>query len=144
MRVTAPKRACCYTHTSGRFAPFHADVIAANAGEAPPRPGEERGGGRPSKMAVAQLRLTRAGMGQPETEVGELRAILRVARQTLYRHVNPRGELRDDGPKLLGRKGRGTEIAADNTFQQAGDHAHRSGQPSSATDSSRDEGERRR
>jgi DNA-binding transcriptional ArsR family regulator len=35
------------------------------------------------------------------TKVGELCKELGVTRQTLYRHVSPTGELREDGAKLL-------------------------------------------
>lgn len=41
-----------------------------------------------------------AAMGQPETQVGRLCEELGVTRQTLYRHVSPKGELRPDGKKL--------------------------------------------
>ncbi len=55
-------------------------------------------------MTMAKLRLARAVMGQPETKVGDLCAELGVARQTLYRFVSPKGELRGDGKRLLGRR----------------------------------------
>jgi DNA invertase Pin-like site-specific DNA recombinase len=64
-----------------------------------------RNGGRPFKMTAAKLRLAQAAMGQPGTNVGELCAELGVSRQTLYRYVDPRGALRTDGEKLLGRSG---------------------------------------
>lgn len=60
-----------------------------------------RKGGRPHKMTPAKVRLAMASMGQPRTKVGELCAELGVTRQTLYRHVSPAGELREDGRKLL-------------------------------------------
>ncbi len=63
-----------------------------------------RNGGRPYKMTRAKLRLAQAAMGQPETKVGELCAELGITRQTLYRHVDPKGALRPDGQKLLDRK----------------------------------------
>jgi DNA invertase Pin-like site-specific DNA recombinase len=66
-----------------------------------------RNGGRPFKMTAAKLRLAQAAMGQPGTKVGELCLELGVSRQTLYRHMNPKGQLRPDGEKLLGRKRRG-------------------------------------
>jgi len=47
--------------------------------------------------------LAMAAMGQPETVVGGLCEELGVTRQTLYRHVSPKGELRPDGLKLLSR-----------------------------------------
>ena len=62
-----------------------------------------RKGGRPFKMTAAKLRLAMASMGQPETRVGELCAEMNITRQTLYRHVSPKGELRPDGLKLLSR-----------------------------------------
>jgi AcrR family transcriptional regulator len=43
-------------------------------------------------------------MGQPDTKVGDLCAALGVSRQTLYRHVSPKGELRPDGERLLARR----------------------------------------
>ena len=68
-----------------------------------------RRGGRPYKMTPAKLRLAAASMGKPETRVAELcRELgnsgtreLGITRQTLYRHVSPRGELRPDGIRLL-------------------------------------------
>ena len=60
-----------------------------------------RKGGRPFKMTAAKLRLAMASMGQPETKVGVLCAEMNITRQTLYRHVSPKGELRPDGLKLL-------------------------------------------
>ena len=62
-----------------------------------------RKGGRPFKMTAAKLRLAMASMGQPETKVGDLCAEMNITRQTLYRHVSPKGELRTDGLKLLSR-----------------------------------------
>ena len=62
-----------------------------------------RRGGRPYKMTPAKLRLARAAMADQETNVGDLCRELGVTRQTLYRHVGPAGELRDDGRKLLQR-----------------------------------------
>lgn len=63
-----------------------------------------RTGGRPFKMTPAKLRLAMASMGKPDTHVGNLCAELGVSRQTLYRHVSPAGELRDDGKKVLTRR----------------------------------------
>ncbi len=62
-----------------------------------------RKGGRPFKMTSAKLRLAIAAMGQPETKVNDLCNELSITRQTLYRHVSPKGELRPDGTKLLGK-----------------------------------------
>ena len=61
-----------------------------------------RNGGRKPKMTAAKLRLAQAAMGKPETKVSELCAELGITRQTLYRHVNPKGEFRPDAMKILG------------------------------------------
>jgi len=71
-----------------------------------------RNGGRPFKMTAAKLRLAQAAMGQSETKVGELCAELGVSRQTLYRHMDPKGRLRPDGEKLLGSRRRASIIPA--------------------------------
>jgi DNA invertase Pin-like site-specific DNA recombinase len=63
-----------------------------------------RHGGRPYKMTAAKLRTAMAAMDQPETIVGVLCKELDISRQTLYRHVDPRGNLRPDGEKLLNRQ----------------------------------------
>jgi transposase-like protein len=55
-------------------------------------------------MTAAKLRLARAAMGQPETNVGRLCRKLGITRQTLYRHVGPSGALRPDEEKLLAAK----------------------------------------
>jgi hypothetical protein len=54
-----------------------------------------------------------AVMGQPSTVVGALCAELGITRQTLYRHVDPKGGLRPDGKNLLSkRRRRRTPVAA--------------------------------
>lgn len=63
-----------------------------------------RNGGAPFKMTPAKLRLAQASMGKPETKVADLCAELGITRQTLYRFVGPKGELRSDGERLLTRK----------------------------------------
>ena len=60
-----------------------------------------RNGGGQYKMTTAKLRLAMAAMGQKETVVSELCKELGITRQTLYRHVGPDGDLREDGKKLL-------------------------------------------
>ena len=60
-------------------------------------------GGRPFKMTTAKLRLAMTAMGQPETKVGNLCEEMGITRQTLYRHVSPKGELRPDGVKLMSK-----------------------------------------
>jgi len=62
-----------------------------------------RNGGRKPKMTPAKLRLAQAAVGKPDTKVGDLCTELGVTRQTLYRHVDAKGELRQDGLKLLAR-----------------------------------------
>jgi DNA invertase Pin-like site-specific DNA recombinase len=64
-----------------------------------------RHGGRPYTMTPAKLRLAQAAMATRDTKVGDLCKELGVTRQTLYRFVDPKGELRADGTKLLQRKG---------------------------------------
>jgi DNA invertase Pin-like site-specific DNA recombinase len=60
-----------------------------------------RSGGRKPKMTAAKLRLAQAAMGKPETKIAELCTELGITRQTLYRHVDPKGELRPDAMKIL-------------------------------------------
>ena len=64
-----------------------------------------RNGGRPYTMTPAKLRLAQAAMAKRDTKVGDLCKELGVTRQTLYRFVDPKGQLRADGTKLLERKG---------------------------------------
>jgi DNA invertase Pin-like site-specific DNA recombinase len=84
------------------FAEFERELIVerTKAGMAAAR-ARGRSGGRPFKMTPAKLRLAMAAMGQPETKIGALCAELGVTRQTLYRHVDPKGELRPDGQRVL-------------------------------------------
>ena len=55
-------------------------------------------------MTVAKVGLAMAAMGKPKTKVADLCRELGVTRQTLYRHVSPTGNLREDGRKLLKTK----------------------------------------
>jgi len=57
-------------------------------------------------MTPAKLRLAQAAMAKRDTKVGDLCKELGVTRQTLYRFVGPKGELRADGTKLLKRNSR--------------------------------------
>lgn len=86
------------------LAEFERELIAerTKAGLASAR-ARGRHGGRPPKMTAAKLRLAMAAMGQPETHVSALCEELGITRQTLYRHVDPNGQLRPDGEKLLKR-----------------------------------------
>jgi DNA invertase Pin-like site-specific DNA recombinase len=61
-----------------------------------------RVGGRKATMTPAKIRLAQAAMGKPETVVADLCRELQVSRQTLYRHISPIGELRQDGKHVLG------------------------------------------
>lgn len=60
-----------------------------------------RVGGAPFKMTPAKIRLAAASMKDLNTNVSDLCKELKISRQTLYRHVSPNGELREDGKKLL-------------------------------------------
>ena len=86
------------------LAEFERELIAerTRAGLASAR-ARGRNGGRPFKMTAAKLRLAMAAMGHTETKVSSLCQELGITRQTLYRHVSPKGELRPDGVKLLSR-----------------------------------------
>lgn len=63
-----------------------------------------RYGGRPYTMTPTKLRLAQAAMVDRDTKVGDLYKESGVTRQTLYRFVGPKGELRPDGAKLRERK----------------------------------------
>ena len=69
-----------------------------------------RNGGRPYTMTPAKLRLAQVAMAKRDTKVGDLCKELGVTRQTLYRFVDPKGELRADGTKLLKRKGQSVNL----------------------------------
>jgi DNA invertase Pin-like site-specific DNA recombinase len=89
----------------GALAEFERELLSerTKAGLASAR-ARGRSGGAPYKMTKAKLRLAMASMGQPETKVADLCNELGVTRQTLYRHVAPDGNLREDGKKLLASK----------------------------------------
>ena len=61
-----------------------------------------RKGGRKFSMTKAQVRLAQAAMGKRETSVAVLCDELRITRATLYRYVDPNGELREHGRQVLG------------------------------------------
>ncbi len=63
-----------------------------------------RNGGRPYTMTPAKLRLAQAAMAKRDTRVGDLCTELGITRQTLSRYVDPKGELRADGLKLLAKR----------------------------------------
>ena len=64
-----------------------------------------RNGGRPFTMTPAKLRLAQAAMAKRDTKVSDLCKELGVTRQTLYRFVGPKGELRADATRMLKRNG---------------------------------------
>ena len=63
-----------------------------------------RHGGRPFTMTPAKLRLAQAALANRDTQIGELCSELGVSRQTLYRHLDPNGNIRPDGQKVLDRR----------------------------------------
>jgi DNA invertase Pin-like site-specific DNA recombinase len=69
-----------------------------------------RNGGRPYTMTPAKLRLAQVAMAKRDTKVGDLCKELGVTRQTIYRFVDPKGELRADGTKLLKRNGQSVSL----------------------------------
>ena len=91
----------------GALAEFERELIRERtiAGLASAR-ARGRNGGRPYTMTSAKVRLAQAAMAKRDTKVGDLCKELGVTRQTLYRFVGPKGELREDGRKLLDSKGK--------------------------------------
>ena len=63
-----------------------------------------RKGGRKYKMTPTKLYLAQGAMEKPDTKISELCKELGITRQTLYRHVDPKGQLRDDAHKLIAQK----------------------------------------
>lgn len=62
-------------------------------------------GGRKFQLTKSQVRLAQASMKHRDTNVSELCKELAVSRQTLYRYVDPDGELREYGKQVIGLKG---------------------------------------
>jgi DNA invertase Pin-like site-specific DNA recombinase len=60
-----------------------------------------RKGGRKHKMTLSKLKLAQAAMEREDTKVADLCRELGITRQTLYRHVGPRGQLWADAQKLI-------------------------------------------
>src|SRR5262249_27435806 len=85
------------------LAEFERDLIVerTKAGLAAAR-ARGRSAGRRFKMTADKLRLAQAAMGRPETVISDLCAKLGVSRNTLYHHVDPKGNLRPLGRKLMG------------------------------------------
>ena len=63
-----------------------------------------RQGGRRPKMTPAKLKLAQAALKDPNTQVSGLCKELNITRQTLYRHLSPQGDLRQDGQHALQRR----------------------------------------
>ena len=61
-----------------------------------------RTGGAKHVLTKAQVRLAQAAMGNKETVVSELCKELGITKPTLYRYVDPKGNLREYGKKVLG------------------------------------------
>ena len=61
-----------------------------------------RKGGRKPALTKAQLRGAQAAMAHRDTSVSELCGELGISPVTLYRYVDPQGNLRDHGKRLLG------------------------------------------
>jgi hypothetical protein len=64
-------------------------------------------GGRKHKMTPTKLSLAQGALDKPDTKISELCKELGISRQTLYRHVSPKGVLREDGRKLIAKKNDG-------------------------------------
>lgn len=62
-----------------------------------------RKGGRPSGLTRNQLLGAQAALQDKNTVIADLCKELGVARSTLYRYIDPNGELREPGRQLLGR-----------------------------------------
>ena len=60
-----------------------------------------RRGGRKFALTKAQVRLAQAAMKSRDTSVAELAQELHVKPVTLYRHVGLKGELRENGKRVL-------------------------------------------
>jgi DNA invertase Pin-like site-specific DNA recombinase len=63
-----------------------------------------RVGGRKHKVTEAKISIAENSMKDEKTNVSALCKELGVARQTLYRYVSPKGQLRDDAHRLMAKK----------------------------------------
>ena len=61
-----------------------------------------RKGGRKFALTKAQVRMAQAAMAKRDTSISELCRKLGVKPVTLYRYVDPNGNLRDYGRRVLG------------------------------------------
>ena len=55
-------------------------------------------------MTTAKLYLAQGAMGKSDTKISELCQELAITRQTLYRYLDPQGQLRSDARKLIAQK----------------------------------------
>lgn len=60
-----------------------------------------RKGGRKFALSKAQVRMAQAAMANRDTSISELCKELGVKPVTLYRYVDPKGNLRDNGKRVL-------------------------------------------
>ena len=60
-----------------------------------------RKGGRKFVLTKAQVRMAQAAMAKRDTSVSELSKKLGVKPVTLYRYVDPNGNLRNNGKRVL-------------------------------------------
>jgi len=63
-----------------------------------------RKGGRRFQLTKAEVRFLQAAMKNRDTSVSELCKELNITRATLYKYVDPQGNLREYGKKVLGIK----------------------------------------
>ena len=61
-----------------------------------------RKGGRKPALSKAQVRTIQAAMAHRDTSVSELCGELGISPVTLYRYVDPQGNLRDHGKRVVG------------------------------------------
>lgn len=87
------------------LAEFERELISerTKAGLAAARARGRRGGRKP-KMTPAKIKLAQAALKDPSTQVSSLCKELGITRQTLYRHLSPQGDLRQDGQKALQKR----------------------------------------
>ena len=72
-----------------------------------------RKGGRKFALSKAQVRLAQAAMTNRDTSVSELCTELGIKPVTLYRHVDPQGELREQGGVGCGKGRKDTPSVTD-------------------------------
>ena len=87
----------------GAFAEFERELIRERtiAGLKAAR-ARGRKGGRRFQLTKAQVRLAQVAMKNRDTNVSELCKELNITRTTLYKYVDPKGNLREYGKKVLG------------------------------------------